>query len=258
MKHLPADSFTVQNYYMDTKRNNSEQFIKTVAEKMLDSIKLVDPDILVVSDDNAVKYIVEPNFSVLKMPIVFCGVNWTAKEYNLPRDQVTGILEILPVEDALLILKSFYPNKHRLLVLNENTTTARKEKAILDTLVPRLGFTVRNALVDDYEQWKNMFVEANQQYDFLYIPTHASIKGWNDQDAIDFVNQEIKIPVFTCEDFMMPYAILGVTKIAAEHGEWAAKVVKKLLSGTSPAAIEISKNKRFITWINPKLAEKTL
>lgn len=256
MENIPTDSFKVYFWYMDTKRNPSEKFIQKKARELLDSIKFTNPDILVVSDDNAVKYIVEPNLKDLNMPVVFCGVNWTDKEYNLPSGKVTGILEILPVADAVNTIKSYYPDAENLLVLNENTTTSRKEKQILDTLFQNAGLSASYMLADNFEQWKKAFAKGNQEYDIIYISTHAAIKGWNKKEAVSFIEENIRVPVFTCEDFMMPYAVIGVTKIAEEHGIWAANTTKKILLGSAPADFPVTRNKLSNTWLNKKLAEK--
>lgn len=256
MDNIPTDSFEVRSWYMNTKRNPTEEFIEKKALELLDSIKLTNPDILVVSDDNAVKYIVEPNLNDLNMPVVFCGVNWTDKEYNLPPAQVTGIIEILPVADAINAIKSHYPKAEKLLVLNENTTTSRKEKQILDTLFQHAGLVASFNLVDNFEQWKTAFAEGNQEYDIIYVSTHAAIKGWDKNEAISFIGENIQIPVFTCEDFMMPYAVIGVTKIASEHGIWAANTTKKILSGKTPSDFPVTRNKLSNTWFNKTLADK--
>ena len=106
MENLPADSFEVFSHFMDTKRNPSEEFIKRRAAEILDSIKLEKPDLLIVSDDNAVKYLVEPHPREINIPIVFCGVNWSVKQYDLSEHSITGILEMLPVAELLLTMKS--------------------------------------------------------------------------------------------------------------------------------------------------------
>lgn len=256
IKNMPADSFDISSFYMDTKRNPSKEYIQKTAIRLLDSIVNIKPDLLVVSDDNAVKYLVEPNLKNLSMPVVFCGVNWTDKDYHLPSNQVTGIIEILPVADALQTIKFYYPSAQKLLVLNENTTTSRKEEQILDTLFQSLGFSATYILVDDFEQWKTAFKAGNKQNDVIYISTHAAIKGWSHDEAVDFIDTNIKVPVFTCEDFMMPYAVLGVTKIAEEHGIWAAGTTKKILSGVSPADIPVTRNNESNKWRNPRLAKR--
>jgi len=256
IKNMPADSFEIYSWYMDTKRNLSEEYMVKKAEQLFDSIIQVNPDVLVVSDDNAVKYIVNEYLRDLSMPVIFCGVNWTDREYNLPKERVTGILEILPVEDAVGIIKSGYPTIEKLMVLNENTTTSRKEVQILDTLFQRSGIVSTFKLVDDFEQWKEAFKTGSDNFDLIYISTHAAIKGWDKEEAMKFVDENIKVPVFTCEDFMMPYAVLGVTKIASEHGIWAANCAKQILAGADPATIPVSKNRQSAVWLNKKLAKK--
>jgi len=256
VKDMPADSFEVFSYYMDTKRNPSKSFIQDKASQLLDSIINIKPDLLVVSDDNAVKYLVQPNLQKLTMPIIFCGVNWTDKDYNLPNNQVTGIIEILPVADAVQMLKSHYSSAKKLLVLNENTTTSRKEQQILDTLFQNFGLSATFKLVDNFQEWKTAFADGNIEFDIIYISTHAAIKGWDKNEAEEFISKNIKVPVFTCEDFMMPYAVLGVTKIAEEHGIWAAVSAKKILSGVRLDDIPVTKNKQSNKWLNLHLAHK--
>ncbi len=255
VKNMPADTYDIYSFYMDTKRNTSAEYIENKARVLLDTITMLNPEILVVSDDNAVKYLVEPNLNQLSMPIVFCGVNWTADEYKLPHKQVTGILEILPVCHAVRLVKENYPEARKLLVLNENTTTSRKEKQILHDLFLEEGLTTDFSLVDDFEHWETAFIEGNRNYDIIYFSTHAAIRDWNHNEAVKVIADNIKIPVFTCEDFMMPYAVLGVTKIASEHGIWAASTTKKILSGSTPADFSITRNTLSNTWLNKRLAE---
>jgi ABC-type uncharacterized transport system substrate-binding protein len=256
LENLPADSFEVIAHFMDTKRNPSEEFIKGRAAELLDSIRFEKPDLLIVSDDNAVKYLVVPNFRDNPIPIVFCGVNWTAEQYDLSGCNITGILELLPVDELLQTLKPYYPSMQNLLVLNENTTTSRKTKPLLDTLFSRMGISVTQELVDDFESWKSVFEDANQTYDIIYLQTRGAIKGWDHDEALRIIDRHIKVPLVTCEDFMMPYAVFGLTQVSKEQGIWAAETTKKILKGTRPSDIPVSRNQMSNVWINSRLAEK--
>lgn len=255
-ENLPADSFEIIAHFMDTKRNSSEEYIKNRAAEILDSINIENPDLLIVSDDNAVKYLVVPNFQDHPMPIVFCGVNWTAEQYDLSHCNITGILEILPVAESILTLKSYYPNMKKLLVLNENTTTSRKTEALLDTLLSRIGISVTQELVDDFEAWKSAFTDGNESFDVIYLQTRGAIKHWDHDEALRVIDQHIKVPLVTCEEFMMPYAVFGTTEVSKEQGIWAAETAKRILQGSNPTNIPISKNKLTTVWINTRLAGK--
>jgi ABC-type uncharacterized transport system substrate-binding protein len=253
---FPADSFEVVAHFMDTKRNPSEVYIKNRADEILDSITEENPDLLIVSDDNALKYLVVPHFQDNPLPIVFCGVNWTADQYDLSHCNITGILELLPVEESILTLKAYYPGMQNLLVLNENTTTSRKTKPLLDSLLSRSGISVTQELVDDFEGWKTVFIDGNESFDVIYLQTRGAIKDWDHDEALKVIDQHIKIPLFTCEDFMMPYVVFGLTQVSKEQGMRAAETAKRILQGTDPANIPVSKNQLTRIWINSSLAGK--
>ena len=253
---LPSDSFQIKTHFMDSKRNSSEEYIKNRAAEILDSINNEDPDLLIVSDDNAVKYLVAPNFHDNPIPIVFCGVNWTAEQYDLAHCNITGILEQLPVEELMLTLRSYYPDIQKLLVLNENTTTSRKTKPLLDTLLSDIGISVEQDLVDDFETWKSVFIEGNKTFDIIYLQTRGAIKDWDHEEALNIIDEHIEVPLVTCEDFMMPYAVLGVTQVSQEQGMWAAETAKRILQGTKPSDIPIAKNQMTKVWLNTRHAEK--
>ncbi len=256
LENFPADSFDIDTYFMDTKRNPSRDHIEQIAAQLFDTIMANDPDILLISDDNAIKYLVKPHLDEITMPVVFCGINWTDDEYELPPDKVTGMLEILPVADMVLTLKHYYPSMDKLLFLSENTTTSRKEKQLLDTLFNRVGVDVAHELVDNFKQWKTVFAEANHIHDIIYLPTNGAIKGWDREEAVNFINEHINVPVVTTEDFMMPYCVYGLTKVAKEQGIWVAVTAKKILSGSSLTEFPVTRNKQSTHWINTELAEK--
>jgi len=256
LEKFPVDSFELFSFFMDTKRNPSTSYIERRASELLDSIKEIKPDVLIVSDDNALKYLVIPNFQNDPQAIVFCGINWSVAQYDISGCNITGVLEILPLADLLQMLKPYYPEMEKLLVLNENTTTSRKTQPLLDTLLGNTGIEVSQELVDDFESWKSVFVKANETYDLIYLQTKGAIRGWDHDAALAHIDQYIKIPLVTCEEFMMPYAVFGLTQLSEEQGKQAAEKTRLILNGTSPSEIPVTRNKMSKAWINPGLAEK--
>ena len=142
-----------------------------------------------------------------------------------------------------------------LLVLTENTTTSRKEQQILDTLFQKANVSATFKLVDHFEDWRRHFIKANAAYDIIYIPTNGGIKGWYHDQAVEIVKNNLKVPVVTCEDFMMPYAVFGLTKVAKEQGIWAAETARRILAGERIKDIPVTRNQQSVTWINTQLSE---
>ena len=255
-ENLSPDSIELYAFFMDTKRNPEESYIVNRAEEIRDSILRIKPDILIVSDDNALKYLALPYFKESPFPIVFCGINWSIEQYDLRGYTVTGVLEILPIAELVEMLKPYYPEMRKLLVLNENTTTSRKTKPILDTLLASRGMAVTQELVDNFEQWKSVFAEANQVYDIIYLQTRGAIKGWDHDEALKLIDEQLKIPLITCEEFMMPYAVVGLTQLSEEQGRKAAEICRLILNGKTAGEIPVVRNNQSQVWLNTRLADK--
>ncbi len=245
----------LKTFFLDTKRKSSDKEIQVSVQQALAEIKDFNPDLLIVSDDNAVKDLVVPYFNNTKTPVVFCGVNWSADQYNLGKN-VTGMLEVLPLKELLVEVISNYPKSKKLVILSENSLSEQNNKMLLDTLYKNLGFEVKYSLANDFAEWKNYFLEANKTADIIYMPTNGAIKNWNENEAKKLVEENLKIPAVTCDDFMMTYVVFGLTKVAKEQGEWAAETALKIMNGKKPAEVPITKNKQTQAYINQKLAEK--
>lgn len=243
-------------FYMDTKRQYASEYLEDISNKALAAIEIAKPDVIIASDDNAVKYVVAPNFKDGPIPVVFCGVNWDCEQYGLPTENVTGMLEVLPLDNALATLKQIYTNAKTLTILSENTTSEHNNKRILDPLYKNYGFTPTYALVDNYSDWKKAFQKANKTADLIFFVTQGAIKYWNAEDARTFIEKTIKKPVFTADDFMMDYAVLGFTKVAKEQGVWAAEKAIEIINGTSPKDMAVTKNQQARLYINQTLADK--
>lgn len=243
-------------FFMDTKRHPEREAILAKSQEAMQRIGEIQPDVIIASDDNAVQSIVAEYFKDGPIPCVFCGVNWTCEQYGLPTNNVTGMLEVLPVRETVRTLMEYYPDAKRLVVLSQDTTSERRNQVVLAPIFAEYGLKTRYVLVDTFNDWRVEFLKASMQCDLIFLPTNGAIRGWQDRAARSFVSGHIRVPVFTCDDSMMPYAVFGMTKVAKEQGQWAAGAALKILNGTSPADIPVARNEQTIAYINAKLAKR--
>jgi ABC-type uncharacterized transport system substrate-binding protein len=251
-----ADHATLATFYMDTKRRATPAQVQRAAEAALAAIRRARPDVVIASDDAAVKHVVVPHLKDGPTPVVFCGVNWSADPYGLPTPYVTGMIEVSPILEALDLVRKRYPSARRLGILTERSLTEDTERAWLEPKYRAAGFDPTYAMVPDFAAWKMEFLRLNDQTDVLFLPTNGAIQGWNDAEARALEEQSIRKPVVTVIDFMMPYAVFGLTKIAHEQGQWAAEAALAILSGKRPGDIAVVRNRRRQAWFNPVLAKK--
>jgi ABC-type uncharacterized transport system substrate-binding protein len=106
------------------------------------------------------------------------------------------------------------------------------------------------------EQWKETFLKLQKEVDMIIIVNYVDLEGWDKQAIIDFGEQNIRIPIGASLPWVMPFAVLGVTRLPEEQGTWAAQTALQILNGTKPADIPITQNKDGRIHINLRLGNK--
>ena len=243
--------FVLQNFYMDTKRKPAEDQKRAAAAHAQKIIESWQPDIVVTSDDNAVKYLVVPMISQSPLPFVFCGVNWSANEYSLPPARVTGMIEVQPVDQILETLQPFARGT-RIGFLKGEDFSAAKEADAFEIF---LGLTLQRRLVANFEEWLVAYRELQQDCDILLVGNSASIQDWDSARARQHIAEETRIPSGTWDAWMREYALVTFSTVPEEQGAWAAETVRTILAGTSPDDIPMSRNQKAKIYRNMELAK---
>jgi ABC-type uncharacterized transport system substrate-binding protein len=255
-KVLAGKPVELKTFYLDTKRHDGDAEIKKNVEAARQAIAAFQPDVLIASDDAAVKYVVVPFFKGGSTPVVFCGVNWSAEPYGLPAGNVTGMVEIFPAFQVMDLARRYYPDLRRVAVLSEDSLSEQQNRAYIEPRFKSLGYETEYVLVGDYAAWKAAVLRLQQHSDVLYLLTQAAIKGWDTRDARAFLRQNLTKPVVVTDDFMGPYGVFGLVKDYTEQGEYAAATALRILAGTRPDQIPLARNRRRSVMLNPVLARK--
>ncbi len=252
-KVLRASGYEVEFFRMDTKRNGDEKSKQAAGLAAKAAIEKARPGAVILSDDNAVKYVLQPYFKDSAIPFVFCGVNWDATGYGLPYRNTTGMVEVALTTQLLDKLHEYAKGKRVGFLTVDNETERIEQKAYRDQL--KLHFA-EERFVKTFADWKAAFQELQGKVDVLLLGNYAGIAGWNEADAKAFAEANTRIPSGAMYDFMMPYAMLGLTKVAAEQGIWAGKAAASILKGEKPTSIPVARNKEGQIMVNVKLAGK--
>jgi ABC-type uncharacterized transport system substrate-binding protein len=251
LRSVLAGQCELRQFDMDTKRHKSEKekIAAAIAAKTL--VEKWKPDIVITADDNAAKYFIKPYFKDHAIPIVFAGVNWTAREYGFPYTNVTGIVEVAPIQPMLLKARDIAAGT-RAFYLGADTLTERKNLARFRDAATELDMTLESHLATSLADWTKGLKKA-QNFDFVIMGSNSGIKKWDAPAAVRIAMQYSKKFSVTNHDWMMPVAMFGMTKVAEEHGEWGGESALAILSGTSPQDIPIVSNRRWDVWMNKAL-----
>jgi hypothetical protein len=249
---MAGQDVTLKIIRLDTKNHPDEAYKKQVALKAKATIEAFRPDVVIASDDNASKYIIVPYYKDARLPFVFCGVNYTAEPYGFPFSNVTGMVELPPAIKLIYSLKHF-SRITKVGYLAADTLTERKDGQFTKRDV-REDFVER--YVSTFSQWQREFIKLQDEVDALIIGNNGGIKGWDDDEATRFAEQNTRIVTGCLLDWIAPYAFLGATRSATEQGTYAAQTALEILNGTPPSSIPIRGNVQANIIINMKIAKK--
>jgi len=243
----------LQVFRMDTKLHQSEEFKISSARAAKTIIDEWKPDIVVTSDDNAAKYIVVPYLKDSGIPVVFCGLNWSADKYSFPSDFITGMVEVNPVLDTIEMMRP-YARGERIGYIGPKDQTGDTEINHFKNVL-HLKFA-DGELVADFHHWKKAYLRLQKTVDMIIVLSPITIQGWRENLADSFIQENTVIPTGSIGDITVRYTLLGKVKIAEEQGWWAGNTALSILQGTPVKDIPATTNKNFRIFLNMKLANK--
>jgi ABC-type uncharacterized transport system substrate-binding protein len=242
----------IRQFDMDTKRKKTESDKKAAAQGAKSLIESWQPDVVITADDNAAKFLIQPFYRDKHLPFVFCGINWTVREYGFPYRNVTGMIEVAPVKAMIEEARALVPGASRILYIGANTSTERKNSARIRREANKQGLDFDQQFASSLQSWIGAY-EAGQSYDFVVIGSNAGINDWDDQAALSAIKPVTQRLSVTSHEWMMPVSVLGMTKVPEEQGEWAGRVALRILDGAVPDTIPVIANRKWDLYLNPVL-----
>jgi ABC-type uncharacterized transport system substrate-binding protein len=246
------DVYRLKIFYMDSKRKPDELSKETAARQAMQLIATWQPELMITSDDNAVKYLAVPLLKEKKLPIVFTGVNWDAADYHLPREMATGMIEVQLIDQIIANLQP-YAKGNNVCFLKGADFSTNKEA---DAFERHFGLSLKRLFVSDFTEWSQAYRQAQQDCSMLLVGNPVSIEGWDDAAARALTEVETLVPTGAWDDWMQGYVLLTFSTVPDEQGEWAATAAREILAGESPAEIEVTRNRKAKIYRNMAMAKQ--
>ena len=245
----------LSRFYMDTNRHTDPDFARRKAVEARDFIDRTRPDVVIACDDAASMYLIKPYYKDARLPIVFCGVNGSVDAYGYPYTNVTGMIEIAPIKPLMKEVRSLVRRLNSGVYLAADVITQRKEFEENRVAYALGDISLVPMFVKTMAEWSAAFATA-QSADFVVLGTNAGIADWNSAGAHRAVLAGTRKLSVTNYDWMAPFAVLAMTKVAEEQGEWSAHLARTILGGVGAGTLPIVANRRWQTYVNPTLAQQ--
>jgi ABC-type uncharacterized transport system substrate-binding protein len=253
-----GDQFQLTTFEMDTKRLPASDHPRQ-AEKAWQIYQQIKPQLVILGDDNALKYL-GPKLLDSGVPVVYLGVNNNPEDYVPNGHNITGILERPLFEFCLhTIGQVIQPAPKRVLVLFDNGTTS--QAAVSEAFKNKPSQLISNMLVElkligDWDEWQQTVMAAQQQgFDAIVVGLYHTLVDKQGQNVpasqvLQWTSANTPLPPFTFWDFSIgaDQTIGGFVLSGQEQGKAAAGVVRKILNGTAPGKIPpaVGKNGKFV------------
>lgn len=245
----------VKTFYMDSKQVHQEAQLVDLGLMAKQFIDFSQPDVMIFSDDNAVKYVLQPHFKNTKTPVAFCGLNETVTTYGLPYQNATGMVEVAGFSQLIHKLLQLNANTQKIAYLSSYGITEEKAMASFEEMAK--SFDIKTALYKTYSEaeWRKTFKELNADtsVDFILMGRTVTLPKWHGEKNLAFVKQETQKATVSLNPGLLPFSVLGATKSPEEQGRWAALVAIELLKGTPASEIPVIPNQSIQYWYHPTM-----
>jgi len=174
------DGHTVETVYMNTKRLPEREF-QARADAAWRKFRTGDYDVVVLGDDNALKYL-GPRFAKkTDLPIVFLGINGNPRSYfdgRMPQ-RITGVTERPLLALNMRVIEAVMPEADRGLILFDKGVTGRASKRAMMRAKGRTGdFSFDIVMTRRFATWKRHVRSADAKgYDVIFAGLFLRQKG---------------------------------------------------------------------------------
>jgi ABC-type uncharacterized transport system substrate-binding protein len=244
--------------HMDTKRNSAPEFGRSRAIEAKTLIESWKPHVVLLSDDNAVRYLLVEHFKNSLVPFVFCGVNWSIKEYGLPYANTAGMIEVNHTDEMFAAIKEILPKARRAVCLDADNESSRKVCERVESDGRKLGMRIDSIFVKTAKQWMDKYrtFQAQREIDFVVTPNDAGFAGWNREQIAAFVLEHGRKLTLGLYESMISQAMLVFVTDPREQGDYAAAVARRILEGAKPSEFPIVTNRKARVLMNTYLTER--
>lgn len=222
-------------FYMDTKRKHSQSYLSRTAREAKLAIDHYQPDVLIVFDYNAQKWVASNFIKQKTFPVLVSGVTADQDLVAYQRTKnVAGVIEKTQVRAIQEVISLMFPKAKKLYYLSDNSPSAQQLEVDVSKSDWGKFALVEHAKVDSVSEWKQHILKAQQQADVILVSTYQTIRDKKrfptPEKLIEWTLSHSRIPVIGLyESFVIDGGYLAISVASFEQGYTAAKLALFLI-----------------------------
>ncbi|MGC9396525.1 MAG: ABC transporter substrate-binding protein [Anaerolineae bacterium] len=248
----------IETFYMDVRQVSVIDEATPAALRAIERLAEFEPDIVVVSGDEAARTII-PLYFDPTLPFVFCGVSGDLDSYGLDLPNVTGIVESQHPVQTVALAYALVEGVQQYMVLGDGSVSGRSralsaygalQQSEYGTPAPRFR------MAPTWLQWQMAVLEDAREVDFILLASHQGVTDAtgrliDEKEVITWMLENSPVPVFALSNIaIVNGAVGGLVSYGYEEGVSVGEVVLRLAAGERPADIPIRGPERNLLAIN--------
>jgi PAS domain S-box-containing protein len=250
-ENLTKNGVMLHVEYMDTKRHFDENYLSLLSQLLLLKHAKYQYDVVIVSDNSAFEFIKNRGQAIFgNTPIIFCGLNYLTGADLKGMAHVSGVNEEADLEGNINLIQRLHPQRHKLVVVSDNTITGQKiqqEVHRIQQRLPRDGLEIE--LVYDVtiseliEKLRSLDGNTSLLFTFFFRDRNGVFLEYD--ESIATVVENTDVPIYVSWKFSMRDGVVGgYLTDGYGQGQEAAEKANLILAGTPVSEIPI-------TWKSP-------
>ncbi|PKG81522.1 hypothetical protein CXF85_18870 [Colwellia sp. 75C3] len=245
-------------FQMDTKRLPKDKHAQ-MADHAWQKYLSIKPDIVVLGDDNALKYL-GPRLKHTNTPVVYLGINNNPRNYELYQaNNITGVLERPLLKRSIIYLNKLFEHVDKVLVLfdaSPSSSAAVSMEFKTSNVMKLGGISIEVDQITQYSLWQQKVRKAkNNEIDFIILGLYQTMLDEQGNivsasQVIEWTSAHSLVPVFGFWDFSIGEnkAIGGLVIEGYQQGYSAAQILNQIIAGKKVINIrpQVAKKGRFI------------
>ncbi|MEP6501712.1 MAG: ABC transporter substrate-binding protein [Betaproteobacteria bacterium] len=194
------------------------------------------------------------------IPIVYAAVGdpvaaGLVKSWKASGTNVTGVSDMVPVDEQLDVIKLAAPNVKRIgIVYNPGEANSVALVSVLKAKFPAAGYTLIEAAAPRSVDVATAAKSLVGKVDLIYAPTDNTVSSAF--PAIAKVASDSKLPLFAGDNAMVKQgAAIGLGVNYLNLGHQAGQIVVRILKGEAPGTIESQTSPNLELYVNADAAK---
>ncbi len=237
--HSDAD-IQMSAEYLDARRYPKSQLSSRIQELLLAKLEGSIPDLVMVSDNNALDFVLEQRDRLFPgVPVVFCGINDFNPSMVSKHRGMTGVAEDLSIIETVKLVLHLHPDTREIVVIGRTSVAADKHNR--DSFVaamPGIPSRLKISFWDDVPGPElRARLEKLRSGSIVFINgliTDPTGRQMMYGETTKWISRYSGVPAYSLWDVYLGHGIVGGKLVSGyRQGQMAAQLALRILRGES-------------------------